>query len=347
MMRALLLLSLFPAISFGDVMRIGAIASLQGGAAEQGRSWLEGAELAVEELNREGKGVRLIVEDDETRPAKAATAFQKLSKIDKVSAVIGGTWDFLAQAVFPLAERDRLLFISPSNPKEIIADTAGERSFTIGISLAAEAKAIREFLFRRNFRRAVIVSVQVPFGTFHSEMIRGLFRDAGVEILQEIELSLEDQLSSFKTAAQRAKRQSPDVIYLVADYNQLDIFAAELQNLKFQPTVLTVQHLSGAYELSKGNDERYRNVYAVYPSYDRDRFDRKFMQKFAKSPQVFAPEGYDAVKFIYGYFSAADPGKFSYQGLKGEYRIVPGSRSLIEDRAEIVQIQGGELRVVQ
>lgn len=341
MIKLVSLLLLFPTLVFAEVIKIGAIASLQGGAAEQGRGWLDGAELAASELDG---AVKLIVEDDETKPAKAATSFQKLSKIDKVQGVIGGTWDFLAQAIFPLAERDGVTFVTPSNPKEIISD--GTQSFTNGLSLAAEAVAIRSFLHTRKFKTAAIVSVQVPFATAHAEMMRELFKESGIKLLQEIELALEDQLSSFKTAAQRVKRVNPELIYLVADYNQLDIFAAELQNLRWQPSVLTVQHLSGAYQLSRQNDERYRNIYAVYPKYDRSSFDRKFLKRFGRAPQVFAAEGYDALMFLHGFLTSEDKRSFSYDGLKGLYRVKAGDRALLDDVAEIVQIESGVLRVV-
>ena len=95
-------------------IRIGAVVSLTGYAEKNGRNWLEGAQLAIEDLNRDGIACELLVEDDQTTPVKAVTAFTKLAVVDKVQAVVGGTWDFLAEAVFPLAQRYHVPFVTPT-----------------------------------------------------------------------------------------------------------------------------------------------------------------------------------------------------------------------------------------
>mgnify|MGYP005700136941 FL=1 len=104
--RIILTLFLLTAINvFADTkkIKIGAIASLTGPAAEQGKNWVDGATLAVKALEKQGISIEFIVEDDASKPAQVHTAFNKLVSIDQVQGVIGGTWDFLAEAANPLS----------------------------------------------------------------------------------------------------------------------------------------------------------------------------------------------------------------------------------------------------
>jgi len=332
-----------------SAIKIGAITSLQGGAAEQGQSWLDGATLAVEELNGEGISCKLIVEDDGTQSAKAASAFNKLAKVDRVNAIIGGTWDYLGEAIYPLAARNKLFTLTPSNQKENLSDSAKNNPFVLtnGLSLAAEEKVIEPFLKNSKKKTLGIVSVQVPFATVHAGLVKNIASRLNLEQVGEIEISLSDQPSAFKLAAQRLARKSPDIIYIVADYNQLDLFVTELENIKSAPIVLTTQHLEGAFKLSNQNHSRYKNCYGVHPKYKNIDFDQHFKARFGHSPGVFAAEGYDAAQFLIRSFNASPEGPrargFSYQGLKGAYQYQPGQNAVVNDTAIIVTFKDGKL----
>ncbi|RME57718.1 MAG: amino acid ABC transporter substrate-binding protein, partial [Candidatus Dadabacteria bacterium] len=123
------------------VLKIGAIASLSGAASRQGKNWLRCAKIAVEEINKKAEKVRikLISEDDQTNAGKAVSAFLKLKDFNGVRAIIGGTWDFLAEPLYPLARRYKIFFLTPTNPVEIMSKDALNNPyvFTNGLSLAA------------------------------------------------------------------------------------------------------------------------------------------------------------------------------------------------------------------
>ena len=70
-----------------QVIKIGVITDLTGPAAYWGDASQVGAELAVQDLANEKINVQLIFEDYQLDPAKAASAAQKLSVVDKVNAV--------------------------------------------------------------------------------------------------------------------------------------------------------------------------------------------------------------------------------------------------------------------
>ncbi len=77
-----------------NTVKIGVIAPLEGGAAVFGESLVKGIQMAQVDLkDRTGTKYKyeIIVEDDGSTAAKAASAAQKLIYVDKVDAVITTT----------------------------------------------------------------------------------------------------------------------------------------------------------------------------------------------------------------------------------------------------------------
>src|SRR5512135_1086442 len=76
-----------------DEIKIGHFGSISGGTATFGVSTDEGVKLAADEINAKGgllgKQVRIITEDDQSKPEEAVTVVQKLINQDKVVALIG------------------------------------------------------------------------------------------------------------------------------------------------------------------------------------------------------------------------------------------------------------------
>lgn len=334
--------------AIAEEISIGAIVSFEGGAGEQGRNWLEGAQLAVDDLQRDGIKVRLVVENDSTQSAKAVTSFQKLARIDHVQGVVGGTWDFLAEAVAPLSKSFRIPFVTPSNPKEVLSDSAKANPyvFSNGITLQAERIALRKFLLERPVTSIGIVSVSVPFAEAHNEMVAAIASELKIPVIAKEVISLEEPPSTYKVAAQKLARKKPELVYVLTDYSTIDIFLAELQNLRWSPTVVTTQHLEDGFLLSNSNVERYRNAFAVYPKYDRKRFDIPFLTRFKHPPRVFAANGYDAVQFLArvlhaGIDPALSTSTFEYDGVVGKHRLPTPDRGLVDDEAVIMGFESG------
>lgn len=338
--------------SYSEDLTIGAIPSLSGPAGEQGKNWLQGVELAVDDLKKDGINVNLLVENDETNPAKAASAFQKLVSINKAKGILGGTWDYLAEALYPLAARYKVPFVAPTNPVEIISEGAKNNPYVFinGLSIKAEEEALRPFIRSIPHKRVVLIYVNLPFGILNAKMVEKVVKEEGGEIIWDDAFPFQAVPESMRLAALRIPELKPDFIYLMTDYNGLDVLTKELKRLKEDPIIITSQHLDQAYELSR-DDKRYKNVYAIYPAYDKS-FDSKFMAKFGKRPRVFAASGYDGLTFIAHAltkkvdFISGDK-SFGFKGMTGWLHLPKESRAIVEDKAWIVAMRNGELTEVR
>ncbi len=84
-----------PAVAQEEV-RIGLIEPLTGSVAYNGNSVVEGAKLAIAEVNAAGgvlgKQVKLMIEDGQCQPATSVNAVEKLVQKDKAVLLVGAFW---------------------------------------------------------------------------------------------------------------------------------------------------------------------------------------------------------------------------------------------------------------
>ena len=93
-------------VSAADTIRIGLMAPLTGFAAADGLSVLQSVQLAVDQVNAKGgvlgKQVELFYVDDAANAKEAVGLARKLVQMDKVVAVVGGSYSMPTRAVAPL-----------------------------------------------------------------------------------------------------------------------------------------------------------------------------------------------------------------------------------------------------
>ncbi len=330
-----------------QTIKIGAIASLTGPAGEQGRNWLKGAELGVKELEAEGIRVTLVVEDDTTVPARAVAAFQKLTNVDRVQAILGGTWDFLAASLYPLALRSKIPLLLPTNPVEIVRNDAPNNPwvFSAALSLGAEENAMRSFLVAQKPKSLALVWPDLPWGILHAEITRRLAKELGIKVVSDQSFPMDtNYLDSLRVMSLKAREANPDLFYVVGDYQGLAIITQEFARIRFNPVILTTQHLDQAVKFS-GDARRFERVYGVYPrAMMNEDFKRRFSAHFGEEPRVYAAEGYDALVFAAhakraGVSWIAKDAAFIWEGVAGTYRL-PADRGSI-GRSEAVVVRWG------
>ncbi len=328
-------------------MKIGAIASLTGAAAEMGESWLRGAELAVHDLRLGGFSVQLLVEDDVTQPSRAASAFQKLVQVDQVDALVGGTFDYIAETLFPLALRAHIPLITPTNPIELFSPQARKNPyiFSNGLTIEAESAAVQRFLEQEKIKKVALVYSDIPWGHVHAEMIHSLSSRVGLDLVYEYQFPLEGYPDVVKTAALRIARVNPELVFVTFDAQGIDLLLDELDRLKVHTKVMNTQHVHSAFLLG-GRKQRSSDLFGVYPLISDLQFEERFSKLYPGVNSVFAPHGYDAIQFLvrsHGQgLEIKKPGtSFFYNGITGRHVLPSTDGALVHNKAQIMTTRNG------
>jgi ABC-type branched-subunit amino acid transport system substrate-binding protein len=332
--------------------KLGAIVSLTGDAAENGKNWIEGAQLAVDELRQSGRQIELVVEDDRTIPGSVASAFIKLSTHDKVDGIIGGTWDFLAETAYPLAKQYKTPFITPTNPVEILSVAAQSNPwiFTNGLSLRAEQHAIESFVAQKKVKNISLVYINVPYGTSHAELLQKIAQSKGLKIVSDNEITYQAFHDGIKLAALKIKVANPDFVFVVLNYEGVDFLLRELEAIRMQPIVLTTHTLKEAYDFGS-SPSRYANVFGIYSKFTGSDFEATFKKKYGRPPYDYAASGYDATKFMAEVVkmrptTPLESSALVYNGVTGRHELPSVDRSVVKSEASIMKMNRGELVVV-
>lgn len=102
-------------------IKVGFIASLTGNYSPLGGEDKKAVELAVEQINSGGgllgRQVELVVRNDQTQPDQSVLAFNEVKGMDVV-AVIGSVFSNSALATEPLAEREKIPYLSLTPAQE-------------------------------------------------------------------------------------------------------------------------------------------------------------------------------------------------------------------------------------
>lgn len=101
------------ALAKSDPYKIGSTQPLSGGAAAIGRTALVGLQVAVERINKGGgilgREVKLIFEDDESKPDVGRRKTEKLLVEDQVDATVGGVLSNICLACMPLYQQHKII----------------------------------------------------------------------------------------------------------------------------------------------------------------------------------------------------------------------------------------------
>jgi branched-chain amino acid transport system substrate-binding protein len=139
-------------------IKVGFIASLTGNFSPLGSEDKKAVELAVEQVNAQGgllgRKVEILERNDETQPDQSVLAFNDLKSQDIV-AVIGSVFSNSALATEPLAEREKIPYLSLTPAQEQV-DPIKSYVFVVPALSSAYAERYMQYLQSEHITKVAI-----------------------------------------------------------------------------------------------------------------------------------------------------------------------------------------------
>ena len=208
-------LGMLAGVAHADTIKIGLNVPLTGFAAADGKSALNGAELAVEQINAKGgvngNKIELVVYDDQASPKEAVPIAQKLIEKDKVTVGISGSYSGATRASAGIYQEAKVPYISAFaiHPDITRAGNYVFRTAFVGeVQGRAGAKLIGEMLGKK---RVSIITLKNDFGKSLAAGFKEAAGKFGIEIVSEYEYSIKDR--QFGPIVSKVKSDKPDAIY--------------------------------------------------------------------------------------------------------------------------------------
>lgn len=323
-----------------ETIKIGVLVPLTGGLGTYGENMANGARLAVNEINKEGgiseKNVDLIVEDTETNPAKAAEAARKLIDVDQVQVIIGASGSSQTLAVAPIAEKSKVVLISPASTNAKITD-AGEYIFRVIGSDNLQGEAIAKVAENKNYTKAATLVENNDYGIGLEEVFKKYFTGTA-----DTSIRYDKGKADYRTELTTIKDAEPDVIMYVgypAEASTILIQAKELgldvewissegiaDPAMFENPAVGEQ-MEGMVLTKPGNPEIEKE--AAYQD-----FLKNYKDAFGIDAGIFADTHYDATMLaLLAMKEAGNDGtgiKDALPGISKEYKAITGDKTFDE-----------------
>ncbi len=338
-----------PQSSANEDIKIGIVYGFSGAAQVWSEFGRMGLELALDEINTSGgihgKKIKLIFEDSRTTPAQSVSAYRKLTALDKVKVIIGDVWAFITNPMIPLAEKDRVILLSPTVMPES-AERGSEYFYSMGERIESTRDATNLF-FQRNsdVRKIGILCWDDLWGRAYLKVWQEVAEKNGVTIESSICNAAFD--NDFRTDVAKLAAKKVDAV-IVAHMG--DIVLQRMKEQHFNPKVLGTSNLVEDIKIKKAPKELFEGIYITdwRPS---DEFIQKFKAKFHMEPVVEAHNSYESLRALAKALSSDDPNllaalkKVKYEGVAGSIDFSDssfGNRSV----AKLYQVHNGEFQLV-
>jgi branched-chain amino acid transport system substrate-binding protein len=285
-----------------SVIKIGHIAPLTGDAAIWGQWAKEGIELGVDEINSKGgvKGKKIIVihEDDQGKPDMGVNAINKLIKVDKVQAIIGGITSGVTLACAPIAEQNRVVLLSHGAAANKIS-YAGDYIFRIFPSNSQEAQRLVEIARKLKIKKAAILFINNDFGSELADVVKKIFEEGGGNIL--VTEGYEPEVTDFRTSLTKLKNARPQAVFLLGYPKDMSLILKQSKEIGLNEQFLAPDTFD-APEILQWAGEAAEGVIFVYPALPQTdrlkKFSEALKRKFGKEPNMLNAMGYDAIRLL-------------------------------------------------
>jgi len=298
-------LALAGAPAFAGNIKIGFNVPLTGFAAADGESALNGAKLAVEQVNAaggiNGDNLELVIYDDQASPKEAVPIAQKLIEKDGVIAAVSGSYSGSTRAAAGIFQDAGVPYISAFaiHPDITRAGNYVFRTSFVGeVQGRAGAKLVGDIL---GLKRAVIVTLQNDFGQSLAAGFKEKAGDFGVDVIGEYEYSIKDR--QFGPIISKIRADKPDVIYATGYFFTAGPLVSQLRAAGIDTTVIGQEGYDSEVYIKIAGPAAEGTI--ITTSLDRDSdvpetrdFIAAFTTEFGRKPDMVAASAHTAIKVL-------------------------------------------------
>jgi len=297
-------------LSFGnrggsENIKIGGVFALSGLGSSQGEQELKGAKLAVDEINMaggiNGRKLELIAEDVSLDKLKVApTVTSKLIDIDKVTAIVGTTWEEPAQIVVPLANSAKIPMVGPNQTREIEKENDMPFFFSTWHDDEIAVRTLLSHAKQKGFKRiAIIKPISIGYYEYVARKVEKHAKEFGVEIVSEISAN-DIAITDFRTHLIKSNQSRPDTILVIVSSFTECTLLKQKDELGIKAPIISTEAARDYVSLANC-PKNMESIEFSYPkvSSSYSDFEKRYVSAYGKKPETpSVMTAYDAVMII-------------------------------------------------
>ena len=289
-----------------DKFYIGGIGPTTGDAAIYGTAVMNGAQIAVDEINAAGgiNGYQIAYkfEDDQHDAEKSVNAYNSL-KDWGMQMLMGTVTTTPCVAVVEKTAEDGMYELTPSASSTDVIDN--DNVFQVCFTDPNQGTASAQYIGENKL--AAKVAVIYDSSDVYSSGIEANFvkeaQNQGLEVVAE-EAFTADSKTDFSTQLQKAQSAGAELVFLPIYYTEASIILTQADSMGYAPTFFGCDGLDGLLGVENFNTELAEGVMLLTPfAADADdektqSFVTKYKEAYGDTPNQFAADAYDAIYII-------------------------------------------------
>lgn len=295
-----------------DAFVLGGSGPLSGDAAAYGLAVKNAAEIAVEEINAEGKvKFNLVFEDDQADGEKAATAFNNL--MDKGMQIsLGTVTSGAGQAVSQLYQDENIFAISPSgsSPAIIYKDTKNYTDpygniFQMCFTDPNLGTAAADYISKSSTlskKVAIIYRNDDNYSTGIFDFFKKEAASKGIEVVYSGGFG--KGTTDYSTYIKGAQDAGAELIFMPIYYEPASQILIQADKMGYKPQFFGSDGMDGILTLKGFDTKLAEGLYMLTPfatdakDEKTQNFVKKYQDKYGELPNQFGADAYDAVYAI-------------------------------------------------
>ena len=290
----------------GTTIKIGSIGPSTGGAAAYGQAVMNGAQIAVDEINAAGgiNGVKIEFkfQDDEHDAEKSVNAYNSL-KDWGMQMLMGTVTTTPCIAVTEKTAADKMFQLTPSaSSKDVIAkDNVFQVCFTDPNQGLASAKYIGANKLATKV--AILYNAQDVYSTGIHDTFVTEAKNQSFEIVAD-ESFTDETKTDFSAQLQKAKAAGADLLFMPFYYQEASVVLKQAKDMNFAPKFFGVDGMDGILGVEGFDKSLAEGVILLTPfvADAKDEKTSKFVETYKAAhkevPNQFAADAYDAIYII-------------------------------------------------
>jgi len=228
-------------ISQADPIKIGVNQPLTGPFAASGTYIVDGAKLAVEEINANGgvlgEKLQLVIEDNKSNPTEAAAVAEKLIVSDKVPVLLGAWGSSLTLAAMPKLMQYQVPMLVETSSSSKITQQGNPYVFRISPPSWVEAELFKKHLPELNIKKVDFLAINNDWGIGTINDFTKALGEEGIEVgLSEI---MDQGAQDLSAQLSKIKASDSDTIIVTTAVEQLTLLLKQAAALGITKQIIT------------------------------------------------------------------------------------------------------------
>ncbi|MBQ8506797.1 MAG: ABC transporter substrate-binding protein [Clostridia bacterium] len=285
-------------------IKMGFIGPLTGAAAVYGISCMQGAQIAVDEINAKGGvQIELNAQDDEHDAEKSVNAYNNLWDWG-AQMIVGCVTTGPCKAVAAEAFNDRMFMLTPSASSPDV--TAGKDNvYQVCFTDPNQGSASAQFIADKGLatKIAIIYNNADAYSTGIYQTFVSEAANVGLEVVSATTFT--DDTTDFSVQLTDAKDKGAELVFLPIYYTPASMILNQAKAMEYAPKFFGVDGMDGILTL-EGFDTSLAEGLMMLTPFAADAEDERtqtfvstYTTNYTDMPTQFSADGYDAVYALY------------------------------------------------